>query len=153
MTKRYYVAYGSNLNMDQMMYRCPDAVAVGTTTIPGYELLFKGSLTGAYLTIEKNPDAVVPAAVWATSADDEKALDRYEGCPSFYYKKEMKLDVTDMATGAVQALPVYVYIMHEERRPGMPSADYIRTCSKGYRDFGFSEEYLDKAIETTRKRC
>ena len=49
--KRYYLAYGSNLNIAQMQFRCPDATVVGTAVIPDYELLFKGSLTGAYLTI------------------------------------------------------------------------------------------------------
>ena len=29
MTKRYYIAYGSNLNIDQMSYRCPGAKVVG----------------------------------------------------------------------------------------------------------------------------
>ena len=43
MTKRYYIAYGSNLNIDQMSYRCPGAKVVGTSKIPDFELLFKGS--------------------------------------------------------------------------------------------------------------
>ena len=48
--KRYYLAYGSNLNMEQMHYRCPGAVPLGTAELEGYRLLFKGSKTGAYLT-------------------------------------------------------------------------------------------------------
>ena len=43
MTKRYYIAYGSNLNIDQMSYRCPGAKVVGTSEIPDFQLLFKGS--------------------------------------------------------------------------------------------------------------
>ena len=50
--KRYYLAYGSNLNLQQMALRCPMAKPVGTAVIRDYELLFKGSKTGAYLTIE-----------------------------------------------------------------------------------------------------
>lgn len=53
MSKKYYLAYGSNLSMGQMAERCPDAVYVGTAEIADYQLLFKGSLTGSYLTIEK----------------------------------------------------------------------------------------------------
>lgn len=52
MEKRYYIAYGSNLNLRQMKMRCPTAKVMGTAVIKNYELLFKGSLTGAYLTIE-----------------------------------------------------------------------------------------------------
>lgn len=51
--KRYYIAYGSNLDIRQMRWRCPTAKIVGTAAIHGYELLYKGSQTGAYLTIEK----------------------------------------------------------------------------------------------------
>ena len=50
--KKFYLAYGSNLNVKQMQFRCPDARIVGTAEIPNYQLLFKGSKTGSYLTIE-----------------------------------------------------------------------------------------------------
>ena len=47
--KRYYLAYGSNLNVRQMKYRCPTAKIVGTAIIKDYELLYKGSKTGCCL--------------------------------------------------------------------------------------------------------
>ena len=47
----YYLAYGSNLNVNQMKRRCPRAKIVGSTIIDDYRLMFKGSKTGAYLTI------------------------------------------------------------------------------------------------------
>ena len=31
---KLYLAYGSNLNKEQMAYRCPDAVPVGISRIP-----------------------------------------------------------------------------------------------------------------------
>ena len=51
--KRYYIAYGSNLNVRQMRMRCPHATILGTANLKGWELLFKGSKTGSYLTIEE----------------------------------------------------------------------------------------------------
>ena len=51
--KRYYIAYGSNLNVPQMRMRCPHATILGTSNLKGWELLFKGSKTGSYLTIEE----------------------------------------------------------------------------------------------------
>lgn len=51
MAKRYYIAYGSNLNVPQMRMRCPRATILGTANLTGWELLFKGSKTGSYLTI------------------------------------------------------------------------------------------------------
>ena len=83
MEKRYYIAYGSNLNIPQMRMRCPGARIIGTSVIEGYRLLFKGSRTGSYLTIEPQEGASVPVAAWEVSAENEAALDRYEGFPTF----------------------------------------------------------------------
>ena len=132
MKTRYYIAYGSNLNIPQMRMRCPQAKIIGTSEIKDYELLFKGSQTGSYLTVEKKKGGSVPVAVWATTDADEASLDRYEGFPTFYYK-------------------CYVYIMHEDRQLGSPSKFYVRTCLDGYRDFGFDEKILMKAIKNSRR--
>ena len=70
--KLYYLAYGSNLNVRQMLYRCPGAKPIGISVIPDYELLYKGSKTGVYLTIEPKKNSIVPVAVWEVTADDEK---------------------------------------------------------------------------------
>ena len=144
--KRYYLAYGSNLNIAQMQFRCPDATVVGTAVIPDYELLFKGSLTGAYLTIEPKQGAQVPVGVWEVSLADELRLDRYEGFPSFYYKKEMRIPVVDIRTGKTKLRDAFVYIMHEDRKLGIPTSFYMRTCLEGYKDFGFDTAPLRQAF-------
>ena len=144
--KRYYLAYGSNLNIAQMQFRCPDAVIVGTAVIPDYELLFKGSLTGAYLTIEPKQGSQVPVGVWEVSLTDEFRLDRYEGFPSFYYKKEIRISVADNRTGKTRQRDAFVYIMHEDRKLGVPTSFYMRTCLEGYRDFGFDTAPLRQAF-------
>ena len=64
---RFYLAYGSNLSLERMKSRCPDAVALGTAVIPGYRLLFKKSKTGCYATIEQDANENVPAVVWKLS--------------------------------------------------------------------------------------
>lgn len=148
--KRYYIAYGSNLNIRQMRYRCPGAKPIGISAIPDYELLYKGSKTGAYLTIEPKNGSLVPIAVWAVTADDEKRLDIYEGCPNFYYKKEIRLPVK-LASGKIRKVNAFVYIMHEERSIAIPSMTYIRTCEEGYRNFGFDVKYLDRAYMRSTK--
>lgn len=33
MLKKYYLAYGSNLNLEHMAHRCPNAKVVGTTIL------------------------------------------------------------------------------------------------------------------------
>jgi hypothetical protein len=145
--KKYYLAYGSNLNIFQMQFRCPTARVVGTAEIKDYELLFKGSKTGSYLTIEPKVGASVPVAVWAVETADVAALDRYEGYPDFYYKKEVKAQYTGIKTGLKRTVTAFVYIMHEERSLGIPTNRYMRTCIEGYRAFGFDENILLDAVD------
>lgn len=149
MTKRYYIAYGSNLNIHQMRMRCPTARIIGTSELPDHRLLFRGSQTGAYLTIEPCKGGSVPVAVWEVSARDETALDRYEGFPRFYYKAELTLPITGIRSGKVRTRPVFVYIMHEDRPLGIPSQYYMKTCLDGYRSFGFDAEKLWDAVDAS----
>ena len=74
MAKRKYIAYGSNLSIQQMSWRCPDAKILGTGELKDWRLLFKGSKSGSYLTIEKCEGFTVPFAVWEVSSSDEVAL-------------------------------------------------------------------------------
>ena len=152
MEKRYYIAYGSNLNVRQMTMRCPTARIIGTSEIHNYRLLFKGSKTGSYLTIEPEKGCSVPVAVWSVTDQDELALDRYEGFPSFYCKKELELPITGIKTGKVRRRKVFVYIMHEDRPFGVPSSFYMRTCAEGYRYFGFDVQTLLEAFTYSQEK-
>lgn len=143
---KYYIAYGSNLNIAQMRHRCPGALVVGTGYINDYQLLFKGSKTGSYLTIEKAEGSKVPVAIWKVNEEHEKALDRYEGYPDFYYKKEIEIDFISIKRKLPHHSKAFVYIMHEDRKLGIPSSYYMQTCLEGYDRFGFDNRYLLKAF-------
>lgn len=43
MEENLYFAYGSNLDLEQMAQRCPDAEIVGPVRLENYELRFCGS--------------------------------------------------------------------------------------------------------------
>ena len=150
---KYYMAYGSNLNKAQMRYRCPDASVLGTARLKDWELLFKGSKTGSYLTVERCKGSTVPVAVWEVSEADERALDRYEGCPRFYYKKTLVLPVTNAETGEVARRRCFLYIMHEDRKVGIPSKYYMDVCREGYADFGFDAKKLSEAFKASLEGC
>lgn len=149
--KRYYLAYGSNLNMEQMHYRCPGAVPLGTAELEGYRLMFKGSKTSSYLTIEKAEGFTVPVGVWAVTEADEKRLDCYEGFPTFYYKENLDIIYTGLVSKKAHRVNAFVYIMHEDRPFGIPSHMYVSTCSQGYTDFGFNQETLAQAYAFSKK--
>ena len=67
--KRYYIAYGSNLNVQQMRWRCPGARIIGTSqNCRTTGSCSKGSKTGSYLTVEPETGCTVPVAVWEVTA-------------------------------------------------------------------------------------
>ena len=151
MKEKLYLAYGSNLNIVQMIIRCPDAKFYGTAEIKDYELLFKGSKTGAYLTIERRKGSNVPVGVWAVTERDISALDRYEGFPAFYYKKEFRQQIWGKDGEDLGVHDCFAYIMREDRRIGIPSSVYINTCREGYKDFGFDINILMAAVKRSEE--
>lgn len=147
MKTRYYLAYGSNLNQQQMKTRCPDATLVGTAVLEGFELLFKGNKNEFYLTVEPCEDSQVPLGVWQVSEADEQALDEYEDYPALYYKKQLCLPVRLFEDSTYQKLDCFLYIMHERFSLGQPSEDYLKNCMQGYTDFHFDTHLLTKACK------
>ncbi len=150
---RYYLAYGSNLNIEQMKHRCPSAIPVGKGFIEDYRLLFKGSKSGSYLTIEKAKGYKVPVGVWKVEDDDEIALDRYEGYPEFYYKKQIEIDFTTLKEHKPWHSKAFVYIMHEERQLGIPTNYYLGVCLEGYLRFHFDTRLLEEALDLSIKEA
>lgn len=149
--KSYYIAYGSNLNVRQMKMRCPKARVIGTAEIRNFELLFKESKTGSYLTVEPKDGGIIPVAVWETTEADESALDRYEGYPAFYYKKDIKLQYKGIRTGKRRTINAFAYIMHEDRPIGVPSIYYMKTCLDGYDTFYFDKQILLNAYHKSKE--
>ncbi len=143
---KYYIAYGSNLNIKDMEKRCPNATIVGSSEIKDYQLLFKGSKTGAYATIEKKEGSIVPIGVWKIDKQDEEALDEYEGYPTLYQKYYMSVKV---GQECYQGL---VYIMPSENEFGMPSKEYLEVVKTGYRDFKLDNEILNQAVEQAKNQ-
>ena len=143
----YILAYGSNLNLGRMESRCPQCSVEGTTEIPGYRLLFKQSKTGAYATIEQDANYSVPGVIYRISYDSEQMLDRCEGYPRYYYKREFFLPVRDLnGMKRRKRFSCLAYIMHENRDLGEPSADYYGIIDRAYEDWGFDASILRKAL-------
>lgn len=144
--EKLYIAYGSNLNLQQMKYRCPTAKVIGTSEIKDYELLFRGSKTGSYATIEPYEGGSVPVLIWSVKPKDEIALDRYEGFPRFYEKEIMELELRGKTASA------FVYVMTEGHNLGMPSETYIKTIEEGYKTAGFNLDIIENAIKKTEEK-
>lgn len=145
--KKYYLAYGSNLNLDQMKRRCPHAKVVGKAKIEGYRLAFKGFFEDfAYLTIEEAEGKSVDVGVYEITYTDEKYLDYYEGYPNNYFKKMMKVNLDGKSVDAM------IYIMSPDFEYFMPSENYFYICFVGYCDFGFDTNTLLDTLWYTEEK-
>lgn len=143
--KTIYMAYGSNLNLEQMAIRCPTAKVLGGTILEGYELLFRGRNGSAVATVEKKEYGKVPVLLWELEPSDEAALDRYEGFPSFYRKEYHEVYFKD------QPVEVMVYIMNDGYPINTPSRRYYETILQGYITAGFDTKVLNRAVKAAIK--
>ena len=141
MNTKYYVAYGSNLNFEQMKKRCPTAEYCGSGTLQDYALQFKGQNGGYFLTVSPERDQQTPVGIWKITARDEKALDFYEGYPSHYFKQQVPIDMDG------QKITGMIYVMNPEMQFGLPSAYYYQVCRDGYKNCGLDVSALNKALQ------
>lgn len=130
---KLYFAYGANLDITNMQWRCPDAVAIQPLHLEGYRLAFSGVAT-----ILPEEHSRVPGALWAISEADEQALDSFEAYPYLYRKETIQQD----------GLEFMVYVMNSTI-PGEPDKSYLDTIAAGYRDWGLVLADLDTALQRT----
>lgn len=145
MKTKLYLAYGSNLNLGQMAYRCPDSQVAGHAELSGYRLLFRGRPGNAHATIEESEGHTVPALLWRVSVRDEACLDLYEGYPRYYGKVQIPVEL-DGKTVSVMA-----YVMQPGFACNEPSPFYLDTIRVGYQAARFDPAVLDQALEETRQ--
>ncbi len=92
MPENLYFAYGSNINLDQMAQRCPNAEPLGVVVLNGYELQFRGNSRGAGVaTIAPKRGGKVYGLLWNITEKCEASLDIYEGYPRLYTKKQVSV--------------------------------------------------------------
>ncbi|NRY61501.1 gamma-glutamylcyclotransferase family protein [Clostridium beijerinckii] len=126
---KLYVAYGSNMNLEQMSHRCPKAKVVGTGILKDYKLTFRGRYKGV-ANIEPCNDKSVPIVLWETTEECERALDLYEGYPNFYIKKDIEVTVGDESKTAM----VYVMTKEYTNLVAAPTEYYFNVIARGYSD-------------------
>ena len=134
-----YAAYGSNMDPEQMLERCPYSPAAGTGWLSGWRLTFGGEdlgWDGALPMVVPDPDGRVFVALYDVSPQDMKTLDYWEGADTGLYNKiRLRASTLD---GDVLAL-VYVLDTFEG---GLPSARTIGLISDAAAAAGAPEEYV-----------
>ena len=75
--EKLYFAYGSNMNLNQMAFRCPDAEVVDTVRLEGYRLAFcmngggNGGATPALFCVDSIPEETLAVKCFLPAAPVE----------------------------------------------------------------------------------
>jgi len=135
-TKLFYLAYGSNLNVEQMVgWRCPGAIKIGSLYLDGYRLVFRGVAD-----FQKEPSFKLPLGLWEITKEHEQSLDRYEGVSSGLYKKLFwRISINNVNYKAL------IYKMNTESL-AKPRQQYLDVINKGFDDFNLDKRMLSDAV-------
>lgn len=133
--RRLYIAYGSNINLEQMAYRCPNSKIVSKEMLKGYELEFRGVAT-----IVPNDKSEVPVLIWEIDGRDEHSLDKYEGFPNYYRKELFEIDVNG------EKKECMAYLMNSGHI-SPPMSYYYNVIKQGYEANVMDTSYLRAALE------
>jgi hypothetical protein len=131
LSRRLYIAYGSNMDRTQMLTRCPNAILTGKTYLENWELTMPH-----YANIERKEGKKTPALVWQITKKDEAALNRYEGYPKAYDKINIIVNIDGRPVSAM------AYVMTEEYKKirRTPRSGYREQILRGYLEAGFRKE-------------
>jgi gamma-glutamylcyclotransferase (GGCT)/AIG2-like uncharacterized protein YtfP len=144
---KLYIAYGSNLNLNQMALRCPTATIYSTGILNNWELIYRGLGETSHATIKKKYNSIVPVVIWDIQPKDEQKLDIYEGFPHYYYKQDIMVTINDKKRKAM------VYIMNSFAKPRIPSRQYIEIIRQGYIDNNFDMKILNNSLYRNLLEC
>ena len=157
--KTLYFAYGSNMNLPQMHFRCADATRVGRVKLDGYRLEFCGNGHTGVATVITHPESCVEGVLWEISALDERRLDIYEGYPWLYGKETVEVCRPNGASVRVMA---YTLNAPFKENPAPPSKAYFQCLLDGCAQNDISDRpireaaaragWYEQTVETERAR-
>jgi gamma-glutamylcyclotransferase (GGCT)/AIG2-like uncharacterized protein YtfP len=137
-----YFAYGSNLDLTQMVDRCPGASLLQEARTYGRTLAFAGhsaSRGGAVATLLGDLKGVTHGVLYGLDRRHFAELDLCEGHPWLY--RRQTITVVD-AYGARRQAQTYIL----DRPLGLPSVEYVQVIARGYSAHGLPHAALKAAI-------
>ena len=130
-----YFAYGSNINQEQMAFRCSDASPAALAYVQNFKFIINEI---GVATIIPASDSVVRGVLWQISKSDEDQLDIYEGVSSNLYTKES----SNVSVGD-ENIDALVYIATNSEF-GKPRKNYLEIIINGIVSFNGDEEWLNE---------
>ncbi|MCW2495956.1 gamma-glutamylcyclotransferase family protein [Jatrophihabitans sp.] len=134
-----YAAYGSNMDPEQMLERCPYSPSAGVGWLTGWRLTFGGEelgWDGALAMVVPDPESSVFVALYDVSPHDHEVLNYWEGADTGLYDKiTLRIDTLEGEQLA------WVYIL-DGYEGGLPSARYLGLIAEAAEAAGAPEEYV-----------
>jgi gamma-glutamylcyclotransferase (GGCT)/AIG2-like uncharacterized protein YtfP len=134
-----YAAYGSNMDAEQMIHRCPHSPAVGSGWLLGWRLTFGGEgigWEGSIATIVEDELAQVYAVLYDVPREDEARLDEIEmAMPGIYNKIRVRMHTLDGEQLA------WTYVLNDYEG-GLPSARYLGVLADAAEAAGAPDDYV-----------
>lgn len=132
----YYLAYGMNTNLVSMADRCPAARSLGKVVLNNHRLVFRH-----FCDVEYSQGHNMECALWSITDRCEQSLDRLEGYPDFYLKKEVDVVFNGKKIKAM------VYYMTDRYAHSFPSEYYFQMVLEGYKEHNIDLNQLHRAID------
>lgn len=149
MAETLYFAYGSNMNLDQMEFRCPAAEVVGNVRLEDYRLTFcSRNPDSGVATILPQKGSHVDGVLWRITQECERSLDHYEGYPYLYGKEQIHVKAED---GKTYESMVYVMNAPYKDCPARPSRFYLAGILEGCEQNGIDKKPILKAAKQVQK--
>jgi len=145
----HYFAFGSNMDSAQMTRRCPGATALGTATLNGHRLVFRGPSRkrgGGVLSVDPAPESAVRGVLYDVTDAHLEALDRFEGAPEWYLRAQCTV-VTD--DGVAQAATLYR--LPKRVKEMSPTVAYVDQVSLAFEALGLDRGPLDAAVSSAKR--
>lgn len=128
-----YFAYGSNLCVQQMALRCPDAANPRPATLADHDWLINER---GVATVEPFHGSQVHGVMWELSDHDLATLDSAEGVPVRYRRDRITVHTGD---GPAEA---WVYIDHRVD-PGPPRPGYLERIIDAANHHGLPQRWVE----------
>jgi gamma-glutamylcyclotransferase (GGCT)/AIG2-like uncharacterized protein YtfP len=134
-----YAAYGSNLDPEQMLERCPHSPCRGSGWLEGWRLTFGGEdlgWEGSLATVVEDAGSRVFVMLYEVSAYDESTLDQIEfAATGLYNKIRVRVQTLD---GVVVA---WLYVL-DGYEGGLPAARYLGVMADAAERAGAPDDYV-----------
>jgi len=128
-----YFAYGSNLCVQQMARRCPEAADPRPATLADHDWLINSR---GVATVEPFAGSTVHGVLWWLSDHDLAVLDSAEGVPVRYRRDWLTVHTAEGPA------PAWVYIDHRTE-PGPPRPGYLERIIDGALHHGLPGRWVD----------